>query len=696
MRLIDKSSIPIRVPVFISLLVILSGSIPTFGETFSLDGFWQFTNDSSDTGISNTWFDPGHERSSWRTVRVPHTWQVEPGMEDYAGIAWYARTFQTDLTWKNKEIILEFGAIYRDATIWLNGKQLMEHNGSGWTPFTIPLTGSLNPKGVNTLVVRVDNRFSKNALPYLDSFDWPTDGGITRRVQLHIMPKTHITRVLIDAKPQNDFSNASIAVTMHIATPKSKGKNVYAEAAVFDPAGRLVAQLSTPIESLNDGTLGARLKGNIQKPMLWHFDSPQLYRLRCRLMDRKTILHQQEAEFGIRSVEVKDGFYFLNGEPMRLMGVEWMPGSDPRYGMAEDPRVAREILTDMKRLNCVLTRFHWQQDDPVFEFCDREGMLVQEEIPAWGGKTMQGKLNEIQELHTREMILPHYNHPSIYAWGLCNEIGGQSKEAHAFIRNGIELARALDPNRLLTYASNSLQKTPERDASALVDFIEWNDYWESWYGGTVANLETNLELIAKAYPKKSVVVSEYGLCECNPKNPSGDRRRIEILKTHTDCYRKSPNVAGAIFFNYNDYRTHIGDKGQGSFKQRVHGVVDILNRPKPSWEALRRESSPIKTLTVTAPKDKDKVTRSTVTILTRALENDLPAYTLRNYLLVWTAYNALGQPLGTGKKALPDLPPGSNHPIEIDWPTFPSLERIEVEIFRPTGYSVLDTEWRVR
>ena len=72
-------------------------------------------------------------------------------------------------------------------------------------------------------------------------------------------------------------------------------------------------------------------------------------------------------------MEVKEGRYFLNGEPMRLMGVEWMPGSDPRYGMAESPEFMRSVLRDMKALNCLITRFHWQQDDSVFEFMDREG-----------------------------------------------------------------------------------------------------------------------------------------------------------------------------------------------------------------------------------------------------------------------------------------------------------------------------------
>jgi len=74
----------------------------------------------------------------------------------------------------------------------------------------------------------------------------------------------------------------------------------------------------------------------------------------------------------------------------------------------------------------------------------------------------------------------------------------------------------------------------------------------------------------------------------------------------------------------------------------------------------------------------------------------LPAYTLRGYLLVWTAYNADDLPVGTGKRLLPDLPPGSVREESIDWPTFPSLRRVRVSVYRPTGYLVLETSWTAK
>ncbi|MBN2326362.1 MAG: hypothetical protein JXR73_04345 [Candidatus Omnitrophica bacterium] len=659
-----------------------------------LNGAWRFALDAGDAGLKEKWFETNFDREAWRIVQVPHTWQVEPENTDYYGVAWYARTVQADPGWRGESIRLEFDAVYRDAWIWVNGKPAGEHLGSGWTPFGFSIEKLWRPGEENHIAVRVDNRFSEKALPYLRSSDWAADGGIIRRARLRLLPAAHIDRIHAHAFPKISSSTAEWEASVHAVIPVGGSAACSIEARLLDPDGRLASSIVQPAVEANPGRIEAQLSGVIANPQLWHFDYPHLYRLSVRLKQGENIIHEKEASFGVRSVELKDGYVFLNGEPMRLMGVEWMPGSDPRYGMAESPDFMRGVLRDMKRLNCLLTRFHWQQDDAVFEFCDREGILVQEEVPAWGPKTMEGEFEEIQEIHTREMMDAHYNHPSIFAWGLCNEIGGQSEAAHKFIAKGKELARRHDQHRPLTYASNSLQSNHDQDASKQMDFIEWNDYYESWYGGSVQDVEANLEKIAEAYPGQSLVISEYGLCECNPKNPTSDERRIEILKTHTEAYRNAPNVAGAIFFDYNDYRTHIGDKGQGSFQQRVHGVVDLLGRRKPSWEALRRESSPIRAMKINEPVIADASTQASVEIVTRSLENDLPAYTLRGYLLTWIAYNDQNLPIGTGKRILPDLEPGSIHKSDVAWPTGDSLSRVWVEVFRPTGYSVLDAEWR--
>ncbi|MCK7477294.1 MAG: hypothetical protein M0C28_07190 [Candidatus Moduliflexus flocculans] len=61
-----------------------------------------------------------------------------------------------------------------------------------------------------------------------------------------------------------------------------------------------------------------------------------------------------------------------------------MAGSHPDFGMAEPASWIEHDHADMKELNCVLTRVHWQQDRRVLDYCDRHGILIQLEVPTWG------------------------------------------------------------------------------------------------------------------------------------------------------------------------------------------------------------------------------------------------------------------------------------------------------------------------
>src|SRR5467141_3353698 len=107
-----------------------------------------------------------------------------------------------------------------------------------------------------------------------------------------------------------------------------------------------------------------------------------------------------------------------------------------------------------------------------------------------------------------------------------------------------------------------------------------------------------LDDLHTGFPGKPVVISQYGYCACTEDRPEGDEHRIEILRSHDAVFRSKNFVAGAIFFCYNDYRTHVGYSGVGALKQNVHGDVDLCGVQKGSYEVLRRESSPVESLTV--------------------------------------------------------------------------------------------------
>lgn len=627
------------------------------GETISLDGAWQFRLGT---------------QSGWSEVRVPHTWQVADGSEEYYGEAWYRREIDCPRPWAAGTVRLEFEAVFHSAWVSVNGKSAGEHTGKGYTAFALDITRLLKWGEKNTIEVKVDNSFNESMLPRGRSSDWAHDGGIYRPVHLHVTPKVFIERIDVDAAPEEVRVNVLV-----------RGGGSALDLMVIDDATGLEVARSASAVVAGENPLPPF---RIPNPKLWHFDHPHLYRVEARLASG----HQCSAVFGIRTFEVRrDGFY-LNGEKVFLMGVERMAGSHPAYGMAEPSSWIDHDHDDMKNLNCVFTRVHWPQDRRVLDYCDRHGILIQTEVPAWGPKTFGGMSgtpspaimnNGLEQL--REMIARDRNHPSIAAWGLCNEINGQNPPAYQFVKRMYEEAKKLDPRRPCSYASHSLFTTPEKDAAGLMDFIEWNEYYQSWQKGGPAELKATLEQLHRAFPDKLVVISEYGYCACTADRPEADAMRINVLDGHDRVFRDAPYVAGLIFFCYNDYRTHIGDKGKGALRQRVHGVVDLYGNRKPSWNELRRESSPILPLEC-ARQNGEWVVRITA-------RKDIPAYSLEGYCLRAVGYGPAGIPYERRRLPIPRLRPGETHELKVAL-NLESLERVAFDVLRPTGFSIWTTE----
>lgn len=655
----------------------------------SLDGTWLFRTDPEMRGEADGWQAPGAPLDGWEEVTVPSTWQVSEKTSDYMGAAWYRREFDAPGHWEGRVVRVEFEAVFHTAAVFVNGRKAGEHIGKGYTAFTLDISGLLEFGRRNVVAVRADNSFAPAMLPRNNSYDWTPDGGITRRVRLLITPPVYLEYAWIDAQPDLSQDTAGLAIRAVV-------RNATADTAGFELGFRVtdeasgLAVLERPSAANFDLPAGTSREVSLpevvlDRPKLWHFDHPHLYTLDIWISRNGKAGHGLRENFGVRRIEIRGTEFYLNGEPVRLAGVERMAGSHPDFGMAEPEAWIAHDHDDLKELNCVFTRVHWQQDGRVMDHCDRQGILIQVEVPTWGPDTFR-KLegdpfeevakNGLEQL--REMIARERNHPCVFSWGLCNEVDGQNPVAQEFVRRMLHEAKRLDPNRLCSYASNSLQKTPERDVSAEMDFIEWNEYYETWYGGDPGVMRKNLEAIHAAFPGKPVVVSEYGYCACTADRPENDPRRAEILETHNAVFRDHPWVGGLIFFDYNDYRTHLGDKGTGVMKQRVHGVVDVYGSRKPSYERLRRESSPVGSLEIRREGGK-----RLAVIRTRP---DIPSYTLRGYKLRWVVFGHGGIPLERRERPLPDIDPGGDLELLLDIQE-KDARRLRVDLVRPTGFS---------
>lgn len=653
---------------FIFIVTFVSCDKPVKRQTILLSGEWIFAIDSMGDGETGNWAVNGIPGNLSRKVNVPHTWKADANLGRYDGKAWYQRSVFIANDQLSKTTRIQFDAVYHDAFVYINGKKAGEHTGSGYNRFFIDATPFLK-SGENTISVCVDNSLSRSNIPFMESFDWANDGGIYRNVYEIITDENAIRNIHVAATPEAEGGKANIKVYFIDPSLIDPGK-LKLEATISEENQATQSVIyQAPLEGkIENGIFVANL--NFEKIKLWHFDAPNLYKMNVKLFIDGIEKDQFSTVFGFRTIKIENNRYVLNGEPMRLMGVEWMPGSTLERGMAETEADLAANLTMMKKANCIFTRFHWQQDEFVFDWCDRHGILVQEEIPYWGIWTLLNDtmLNKGFQ-HLDEMTDAHFNHPSIISWGIGNELLAHEKLEKEGLKKLYNYVKNIDPSRLSTYVTNSLHfdmpsENPERyDATYDFDMMMFNEYYSTHYHQNIEVISGELDRLVCEYPGKPMTISEWGLCD--PVLPGGDERRAREMAQQMAIYGSKPYIAGAIYFCLNDYRTQRSDDYSRGYPLRDHGVCDAYLIPKKSFETLKTVSSPVEISNVENLNGKLQVTLRGRT--------GIPSYTLRNYYLV----------TGNHKVAIDELKPGEEKTIEL--PTRSSV----IRIFRPTGYEVL-------
>jgi beta-glucuronidase len=645
-------------------------------DTIAVNTDWQFTIDKKAIGNAENWFAKSLPRS--RSVNLPHTWNIEDENQNHYGSGWYQKKINIPANWKNKNVVLEFGAINHTSFIYLNGKRVAENIGDGFNKFIINLNGKLNYGKENVITVACNNDYGKNKVPFGNSFDWPNDGGIIRKVQLIVSDKPSANYIL--ATPSLNISNnegklriklgfdeaTTIQLNIVITEENQPTKNIVLSKSVIPDWQNGEAVIDFTLPDIHP----------------WHFDFPNLYRIDITVLKKKKAVDNISTTIGFRELKFVNGQTYLNGERIKLMGVEWTAGSNPNFGFAETDSIIIAMGKLMKDVNCIFSRQHFQQGDVFYDFCDRNGILVQQEVPLWGPETpANDTIRTIAMLQMDVMVKTLYNHPSIFSWGVGNELRGRDKDMRNFIGDLLKHSRELDASRMTAYVSNTLtwgfsnNKNFVPDAASEGDYIMMNEYGGSWWDLPTGKIGFYIDSVHMSYPGKPFFISEFGLCEPNFKG--GDERRVEDLIYHMGIYESKPYVEGAIYFDLTDYRTHYpGTSEKNKFRRRIHGVYDMYGTPKSSMKVLRELSSPLEVQQI-RQWEKGKLNLLIFGSI------GLPQHVVKGYKL-YVSDKADNYTSGKAYE-LPEIKPGQRIDFEVDELNNGSTY---ITIIRPTGYVV--------
>jgi beta-galactosidase len=645
-------------------------------DTLILNKDWQFSIDKKAVGMSAGWF--ARPLNNSRTVQLPHTWNVENENQNHYGWGWYQRSISIPAKWRNKNLVLVFGAVNHTSQIYINGKKAFENIGDGFNKFEVNLNGKVDYGKENVITVAVNNDYGKNKVPFGSSFDWANDGGLIRSVFAIVSDRP--AAKYIHAEPVLNLADSSAKLKIKLGFEADANKKIRLEVTITEEnqasAKVILKTTGKPVWEKGEAVLNYALP----KVNAWHFDHPNLYRIDVRVLNGPRAVDQVSTAVGFREIKFVNGQTHLNGERIKVMGVEWTAGSNPDFGFAEP---ASEIIRHgklMKDVNAIFSRQHFQQDDLFYDFCDRKGIIIQQELPLWGPETPSNDtIRSIAMKQLERMVSNMYNHPSIFSWGVGNELRGRDGDMKEMIAGLLKRSRELDPTRMTGYVSNTLTSsyfnnpkfTP--DAAAGGDYLMMNEYGGSWWDIPTGKIHNYLDSVHLSYPEMPFFISEFGLCEPNFKG--GDQRRIEDLIYHMAVYESKPYIEGAIYFDLTDYRTHYpGTAEQNKFRRRVHGIYDMYGHAKPSMQVLRELSSPVEVQQLR----QWKKGKANILIFGSI---GLPQHSVKGYKL----YLSDKTDNYTSSKAydLPEIKPGQRLNFEVD-DTY-NGQGI-VTIVRPTGF----------
>jgi beta-glucuronidase len=651
-----------------------------------LDRDWMFRTDPNSIGQRSQW--QSHPPSEMISVNLPHTWNL--GRQDgYLGQAWYCKTFALPLRSPDLHVKLHFGATFYSARVWLNGNELGTHEG-GYTAYSFDVTHQLRAN--NYLAVEVDNRIDATTIPGLAQrgdpdawYDWWDYGGIVRDVWLTISGPIEVNRQQIHAHMKADQASINDLVVLENHFPQKR--HVLLSITAFGPDGKTAAHESRRFD-VAPGITPVTIAANVRHPELWGIDHPNLYRMTVEIGDPQShVWDQQSDTFGIRSIEIRDRHLLVNGERVRLTGVARHEDSVSE-GLAETAGTMRYDYDDMKSLQVALTRpVHYPQSPFILDYADRHGILLIPEIPVWQFSEAQLKNPQViarAKQQVREMIEESGNHPSIFAWSVCNESDTGTPGGIAYFRAIRDYIRQLDPNRFVTYADDQLPKLKHAEDSAAndADFLMMNQYFGSWHGPE-SDLSESLDRVGRMFSDKMVIISEFGLAGIFAKNPEdADPMRVAIIREQMPELARRDWIAGAILWCYQDYKSRrtLRPGWDGGFVE--HGLVDEYRQRKPSYyvwkelNALAAIDARWDATTSAVP------SQFTVTVSPNSVEN-LPYYPLHNYRLAWQISDESGKLIKRGEQSFADLEKPQVISGQIEPPGDARLLKLHVTLLRP-------------
>ncbi|MFA7230559.1 MAG: glycoside hydrolase family 2 TIM barrel-domain containing protein [Victivallaceae bacterium] len=414
-----------------------------------LNGNWKFHWSPGTDGAPANFHAANFDDCNWSTIPVPGHWELNGyGIPIYTNMQYpfpptpptvphdnnpvgcYRHEITIPANWDGRKIYLSFQGVDCCFYLWVNGG-FAGFSKVSRCPAEFDVTALVNP-GSNIIAVK---EFRWSDATYAEDQDMWWLSGIFRDVFIYALPEQHIRDFEIKTSLDSDYRDAELDIAVSVSRPETPH--------------RLHAELKDGDQTIASGY---NLNFKVSDPKKWTAETPNLYRLELELQSLDgQVIDRVDWLVGFRSVEIRDGRFLVNGQPVLFLGVN-RHEFNCRTGRVISESDMREDIRLMKEnsLNAVRTS-HYPNQSRWYELCDEDGLYVIDEVdlethglmdqlsrdPAWRPAYMD---------RLRRMFERDKNHACVVIWSLGNESGLGDN-----IRAMSDWIKRRDPSRPVNY-----------------------------------------------------------------------------------------------------------------------------------------------------------------------------------------------------------------------------------------------------
>ena len=446
----------------------------------NLNGDWTYTFDFVGSGMEKKLYESKGFQSKITVPFCPESKLSGVEYTDFINNIWYQRTIQMPSEWAGKNVMLNFGAVYYNSEVYIDGRLAGRHFG-GSTSFAVDVTKWLQDGKQHSLVVHAysDTRTTKQPAGKQnvrkDQFEcmYTRCTGIWQTVWMEPVDENALLRTQVIT----DIDQSQIIV--HPTFYRESGATL----TVTLKDGKKVVATKT-VKAQNNSTIVLPVKA--QK--LWSPENPFLYDLTYEMKNAEgKVIDQVSSYVGMRKIHVEGNKTYLNNEPFyqRLVldqgyypdGI-WTAPSDE--ALKHDIELSLQAGFNGARLHQKVfeERFHY--------WADKLGYITWGEAPSWGMNANDPEVARNFLTEWTEEIVRDRNHPSIVTWTPMNEEWWPDRvQFPRFVSDVYDLSKVLDPTRPVCdvsggvhiktdiWTTHNYEQNPER----LKDIIYNGERW---------------------------------------------------------------------------------------------------------------------------------------------------------------------------------------------------------------------------